>query len=261
VIPLSVSFDHVGPLTNSVCDAGLVLQVLAGHDPEDKTTANIPIPDYTCDLEEPLPRLRMGIPRAFFFDDLDPEIAAAVEKAIQVFREMGVEIRDDIRLEVSTDRTLSSAESWAYHKEFVERSPELYQPATLTRIKSGEKLQPVEIERAKVELGTSRAAIGKVFEAVDVLLTPTVPIPPPLISELKQNPDKLRPIELLMLRNTRPFNVWGIPTISLPCGFTKSGLPIGLQLATAPWKYILLHVARQYERATDWHRRVATLQL
>jgi aspartyl-tRNA(Asn)/glutamyl-tRNA(Gln) amidotransferase subunit A len=259
VIPLASSFDHVGPITNCVCDAGLVLQVLAGHNPDDATTADVPIIDYTCDLDESVPPLRIGIPRAFFFDDLDADVAAAVEKAIQVFREMGCEIRDEVQLEVSTDRTLSSAESYAYHKEFVARSPELYQPATLARIKSGENVTEVDVEPAKRELAAMREAILKVFDDVDVLLTPTVPIPPPSIADLKQSPDKLRPAELLMLRNTRPFNVWGIPAISLPCGFTKDSMPIGLQLAGAPWKPELLHLANAYEHATEWHTKTPSL--
>ena len=260
VIPLASSFDHVGPITNCVCDAGLMLQVLAGHNPDDATTADVPIIDYTCDLDESVPPLRIGIPRAFFFDDLDADVAMAVEKAIAVFREMGCEIRDEIQLEVSTDRTLASAESYAYHKEFVARSPELYQPATLARIKSGENIAEADVERAKRELAAMREAILKVFDEVDVLLTPTVPIPPPAIAELKQSPDKLRPAELLMLRNTRPFNVWGIPAISLPCGFTKDSMPIGLQLAGAPWKPELLHLANAYEQATDWHRKTPALE-
>jgi len=260
VIPLSTSFDHVGPITNSVCDAGLVLQVLAGHEPDDDSSADVPIADYTCDLDETLPTLCIGIPRAFFFDNLDAEIAAAIESAIQVFRHMGCAIRDEVQLEIPTDRTLSTAESYAYHKPFVEHSPELYQPATLARIKAGEKISEADVERAKRELAASRDAIRKAFDTIDVLLTPTVPIPPPTIADLRANPDKLRPTELLTMRNTRPFNAWGIPAISIPCGFTKDGMPIGLQLATAPWKPDILHVAHKYEQATEWHKKSPELQ-
>ena len=255
VVPLSQSLDHIGPITNSVCDAGLMLQVLAGYDAGDPASVDVPVIDYTCDLDELLPGVRIGVPRAFFFEDLDPEVAGAVEKAIQVFRELGADIRDEVVLEVSTDRTLSSAESWAYHQPLVARSSELYQPATLARIKSGEKISAADVLRARQELGASRHAIGKIFEEVDVLLTPTVPIPPPRIDDLQKNPDNLRPAELMMLRNTRPFNVWGIPAISVPCGFTKDGMPIGLQLAAAAWREdMVLRAAHAYER-TDWHER------
>jgi aspartyl-tRNA(Asn)/glutamyl-tRNA(Gln) amidotransferase subunit A len=260
VVPLSWSFDHVGPLTNSVCDAGLMLQVLAGYDAGDPASVDMPVTDYTCDLGEEIRDLRIGVPRAFFFDDLDIEVAAAVEKAIQLFRELGADVRDGIGLEVPTDRTLSNAESYTYHKSFVARSPKLYRPATLARIKSGENISAADALRAKHELSASREAIGKIFKQVDVLLTPTVPIPPPKIADLQKNPDKLRPAELMMLRNTRPFNVWGIPAISLPCGFTSDGMPIGLQLAAAAWREeVVLRAARAYEQATEWHRMVPEL--
>jgi Asp-tRNA(Asn)/Glu-tRNA(Gln) amidotransferase A subunit family amidase len=213
------------------------------------------MPSLVSAFDEPPSNLRVGVPRAFFFDDLHPEIAAAVEKAIQIFAALPAEIRD-IKLEVPTDRTLASAEAYAYHKAFVESSPELYQPGTLARIQSGAGISAHDALRASRDLQASRHAIQEIFDEVDVLLTPTVPIPPPLIADLKAHPDSLRPQELIMLRNTRPFNVWGIPTISVPCGFTKDGLPIGLQLAAAPWRgIVLLQAAQVYEQATEWHEK------
>ncbi len=254
VVPLSSSYDHVGPITTSVYDAALMLQVLSDYD-SPNPRAGKPAPSLVSAFDEPPPTLRVGVPRAFFFDDLHPEIADAIEKAIQVFGGLPAEIRD-IKLEVSTDRTLASAEAYAYHKSFVERSPELYQPATLARIQSGANISTHDALRASRDLQAIRHAIHEVFDEVDVLLTPTVPIPPPAIAELREHPDKLRPQELIMLRNTRPFNVWGIPTISVPCGFTKDGLPIGLQLAAAPWRgIVLLQAANAYEQATEWHEK------
>jgi len=250
VIPLSPSLDHVGPITRSVYDAALMMQVMTGHE------SNQPClePSFVSAFDEFPEHMRIGVPYAFFFDDLDPEIAAAVESAIQVFIGLGAEIRE-VKLEVSTDRTLSSAEAYAYHKPFVERSPELYQPATLARILAGANISPEDVLRARHDLEASREAIRKVFDEVDVLLTPTVPILPPLIEDLRKHPDDLRPQELIMLRNTRPFNVWGIPTISIPCGFTKSGLPIGLQIAAASRHgIVLLQAAQAYEQATQWHK-------
>jgi aspartyl-tRNA(Asn)/glutamyl-tRNA(Gln) amidotransferase subunit A len=256
VIPLSWSFDHVGPIANSVCDAALMLQVLAGYDSGDPASADTPVPDFTARLDHLPPSLRIGIPRAFFFDDLHPEVEAAIEKAIQLFRELHAEIHE-VKLKVSTDRTLSSAESFAYHETWVAQSPDLYQPATLARIQSAANTSAAAALRARRELEQSRHAIRKIFDDVDILLTPTVPVPPPVISDLKAHPESLRPAELLMLRNTRPFNVWGIPTISLPCGFTTDGLPIGLQLAAAPWREdVVLQVAQSYEQATEWRKRM-----
>ncbi|PYX33155.1 MAG: Asp-tRNA(Asn)/Glu-tRNA(Gln) amidotransferase GatCAB subunit A [Acidobacteria bacterium] len=251
VIPLSWSLDHVGPITSSVDDAALLLQVLAGYDADDPASVDMAVPDFVGSLGQFPETLRVGVPRAFFFEDVHAEVAAAIERAIQVFRELHAEVRDMV-LEVSTDRTLSSAESYAYHEAFVAKSPELYQPATLSRIKSAANTSAAAALRARRELEAARHFIRGVFEAVDVLLTPTVPIPPPGVGDLKAHSDNLRPAELLMLRNTRPFNVWGIPAISIPCGFTSDNVPIGLQLAAAPWREdVLLQAAQAYEQATD----------
>jgi aspartyl-tRNA(Asn)/glutamyl-tRNA(Gln) amidotransferase subunit A len=255
VVPLSWSYDHVGPLANSVYDAALMLQVLAGYDPADPASIDAPVRDFAAALDQPLPKLRISIPRAFFFDDLHPEVAEAIEKAIGVFRLLHAEIRE-VKLEVPTDRTLASAEAYAFHGPFIARSPQLYQPATLARIQSGANISASDALRASRDLQASRHAIRKVFAEVDVLLTPTVPVPPPVIADLQEHPEDLRPQELIMLRNTRPFNVWGIPAISLSCGFTKDGLPIGLQLAAAPWQEgVVLQAAHVYEEATEWHKK------
>ncbi len=252
VVPLSPSYDHVGPLTNSVYDAALMLQAIAGYDSADTSSIDEPVCNFAAALEQTPANLRIGIPRSFFFDDLDSEIATAIEKAIEVFRELHAEIRE-VKLEVSTDRTLASAEAYAYHQSFVALSPELYQPATLARIQSGANISADVVLRARRELEESRDAIQKIFDEVDVLLTPTVPILPSAIADLREHPENLRPQELIMLRNTRPFNVWGIPAISVPCGFTKHGLPIGLQLAAAPWREdVVLQAAYAYEQATEW---------
>jgi aspartyl-tRNA(Asn)/glutamyl-tRNA(Gln) amidotransferase subunit A len=258
VIPLSASYDHVGSITNCVYDAALMLQVLSGQGSADPC-AEKPAPSLVASFDKLPENLRVGVPRAFFFDDLDSDIANAIEKAINVFRKLRAEIRD-VKLEVSIDRTLSGAEAYAYHKPFVENSPDLYQPATLARIQAGADTSADAVLRARNELQASRESIKKIFEEVDVLLTPTVPMPPPVIAGLRQNPDDLRPQELIMLRNTRPFNVWGSPAISIPCGFTKDGMPIGLQLASAHWREdLLLQAAQAYEQCTEWHKKMPSL--
>jgi aspartyl-tRNA(Asn)/glutamyl-tRNA(Gln) amidotransferase subunit A len=123
----------------------------------------------------------------------------------------------------------------------------------LRRIRSGENTSAAELHRLRQDLEVERQKIFAVFDEVDVLVTPTTPIPAPNLAELKQDFELLRPRELLLLRNTRPFNVWGLPAISIPCGFTAEGLPIGLQLAAKPWEETtLLQAAHAYEQATDW---------
>ena len=255
VIPLSWSLDHLGPITRTVTDSAVMLQAIAGHDPQDTNCVDVAVDDYVATLSGGIKATRVGVPRKFFYEDLDPEVGAAVAQALGVFESLGAEIFE-IDLAVPTDRTLQAAESYAYHAHLVARSPQLYQPETLRRIRTGENISAVAIEESRRELKGMRSEIGQVLEKIDVLVTPTTPIVAPALAELKQNPDLLRPRELALLRNTRPFNVWGLPAISVPCGFTRAGLPIGLQIAGPYWSESrLLQVARAYEQATVWHKR------
>ena len=256
VIPLSLSLDHLGPLTTTVADAALVLEAI--EDPNAPEIGGVqppPAQDYLGALKGDTRSLRVGVPRKFFFEELDPEVEAAVEEALRVLQRLTADMKE-VTLAVSTDRTLQSAESYAYHRQWVEESPELYQPETLRRIRSGESISPAERERAAGELEQTRQEIKSDFRDVDVLVTPTTPIPAPSLSELQQNPELLRPRELVLLRNTRPANVWGLPAISVPCGFTKAGLPIGLQIIGPHWgEARVLRLAHAYEQATEWHKR------
>jgi len=244
VIPLSQSLDHVGPIARTVRDAEIIFQAIAGE------SSHITVP-----LENSPPhKFRIGVPRKFLCEELDPEIDSAFQEALSVLSTM-TDI-SDITLDVPTDRTLQKAESYAYHAEFVRRSPELYQPETLRRIRTGEKITPEEAAEAKHALTEERRKIASVFKDVDLLVTPTTPVPAPAISELKANPDLLRPRELVLLRNTRPMNVWGLPAISVPCGFTQSGLPIGLQFVGSHCaEATVVQLAQAYEQATASHKR------
>ena len=255
VIPLSVSLDHVGPLTANVEDAAIVLQAIAGYDAAEMASAEVPVGDYTSGLREGTKGLRVGVPRMHFFDDLDPEVASAMEHALMGIETLVAHIKE-VRLEVSTDRTVQAAESYAYHAESLTKHPEAYQAETVRRIRTGEKITAAEYLQRRRELEIARRNIRDAFADVDLLITPTTPMPAPTISELTINPEALRPAELRLLRNTRPFNVWGLPAISIPCGFTQSGLPIGLQIAGPPWREdLVLRLANAYEQATAWHKR------
>jgi aspartyl-tRNA(Asn)/glutamyl-tRNA(Gln) amidotransferase subunit A len=255
VIPLSRSLDHVGPIGRTVSDVAAMLQAVAGFDPEDTNSVDTPVPDYLAALQVKPKRARVGVPREFFYEDLDPEVASAVELALGVLNKLGCEIHE-ISMDVPTDRTLQLVESYAIHREFVRTSPELYQPETLRRIRSGENISEAQIETARRDLARARGEIQSAFADLDFVVTPAVPIPAPPLAELKQNPDLLRPRELVLLRNTRPFNVWGLPAISVPCGFSSAGLPIGLQIAGPPWsEAAILQLAYAYEQATNWHQR------
>jgi aspartyl-tRNA(Asn)/glutamyl-tRNA(Gln) amidotransferase subunit A len=255
VIPLSWSLDHVGPLAASVADVAAVLQVIAGYDRLDVGSADVPVADYVSGLGEATKALRVGVPREYFFDEVDDEVRAAVEQALVVIRTLVAEVRE-LRIEVSADRVVQTAESFAYHADPVARTPELYQPETLRRIRSGENISAAEYIQRRRELDQERRRVHAFFAEVDLLVTPTMPIPAPAIAHLKKDPAAVRPAELTLLRNTRPFNVWGLPAISVPCGFTRSGLPIGLQIAGPHWREdLVLRLAWAYESATAWHER------
>jgi len=221
VVPLAWSYDHVGPITRTVEDAALVMQAIA----------NVEAPGLDDGS------LRFGVARKYFFEACDAEIATAVDRVAKRVSAVEVEIP------VDEDRTVSNAEAFAYHEEFVAASPDKYQKETLRRIRSAEKITAAAYVRKRRELDALRQRAGELFREVDVIITPTVPILPSLISELEANPEQLRPRELTMLRNTRPFNVLGVPAMSVPCGVTSSGLPIGIQLAAAPRREDVLIVA------------------
>jgi len=255
VTPLSFSLDHVGPLATTVADAAIVLQAIAGYDSADIASADVPAADYVAALREDPKTLSVGVAREYFFDDLDPEVAAAIEHALREIEALVAEVKE-VTLNVPTDRTLQAAEAYAYHATNIAKTPHLYQPETLRRIRSGESVTAAQYIQRRRELDEARRGIADVFAKVDVLVTPTTPMPAPSIGDLKASPDALRPAELKLLRNTRPFNVWGLPAISVPCGFTQSGLPLGLQIAGPHWREdFVLRLAHAYEQATTWHKR------
>jgi aspartyl-tRNA(Asn)/glutamyl-tRNA(Gln) amidotransferase subunit A len=261
VIPLSTSLDHIGPITATVQDAAIVLQAIAGYDPGDTCSAEVSVSDYVSVLRDDAKKLRVGVPRTYFFEDLDPEITSSIEHALTGIRTLVAELRE-IEVDVPTDRMLQTAEAYAYHKENVANSAELYQPETLRRIRAGEKVTAAEYIQKRRDLEEARRNVRQVFAEVDLLVTPTTPIPAPSIAELKANPDELRPAEIKLLRNTRPFDVWGLPAISVPCGFTQSGLPIGMQIAGPQWREdLVLRLAHGYEQATAWHKRQCPIHM
>ena len=240
VIPLSGSLDHVGPITQCVEDAAILLAELTGGGEH-----------YSQHLQKKDSKFAIGIPRKYFFEDLDPEVSCAVGNAIERFKDSGATVRE-VEIPVSTDRTVQAAESYAYHRQMVTSSPQLYNPETLRRIRTGEKITPDQYQNALRELKKIRAEIGEFFRDINVLITPTRPIPTPKISELMQDPARMRPVELLLLRNTRPVNVWGLPAISVPCGITAEKLPIGLQIIGGPNQDAkVLQTAHHYQQISS----------
>jgi aspartyl-tRNA(Asn)/glutamyl-tRNA(Gln) amidotransferase subunit A len=254
VLPLAPSLDHVGPLTRGVEDCATVLEVIAGYEPHDVSSERRPL--ILRPWPRSLARMRIGVPRAFFYDGLHPAVQRAVERALAVLSDLGARI-EEVPLEVSADRTVFQAEAYASHAELIAKAPERYLPETLAKLCRGASVDAPAYMRARLSLAQLRRGITDLFAQVDILATPTVPVPAPRLLDYPRTFDEVLAWEASsMLRNTRPFNAFGIPTLTVPCGRTEEDLPIGLQLAAAPWQERrALAVAVAYESATEWHRR------
>jgi aspartyl-tRNA(Asn)/glutamyl-tRNA(Gln) amidotransferase subunit A len=258
VIPLSWSLDHVGPMARTVADAALILQAIAYYDSQDIYCKKFPPVYYPSAIEESPAALRLGIAREFW-KEIDGEIAVAVDAAVMALGKITAGVQD-IDLSTRGDRTLVRCEPYVYHQKYLPKHANEYDPETLKRIGSGADVTAAQYVEAYRELLEQRRQILPVFEQIDLILTPTTPVLPPAVAELQAAPDQLRSKELVMLRNTRPFNVYGLPSVSLNCGFSKSGLPIGLQISGAPGSdSIVLALAHAYQQQSDWHKKKPAL--
>lgn len=248
VIPLAWSYDHVGPMARTVEDAALLLQAMAGYDSADVFSRQLQVSDHVGAVCTPTPSVRIGIPRNIFWDDLHPEITAGLDPALEAVSSLVAETHE-VTVPMEPDRDLANAESYAYHERWIAESPQKYEPSTLERLRTGENVSAARCFAAQQRLERMRRQAAALFEAVDVVLTPTTPIPPPSIAELLADSVNLRRREVLMLRNTRPWNVLGLPTISIPCGWTTTGFPIGLQITAASGQEAtLVATAAMFER-------------
>jgi aspartyl-tRNA(Asn)/glutamyl-tRNA(Gln) amidotransferase subunit A len=253
VFPLSYSLDHVGPLCRSVSDTALLLQAIAGYDKSDPTCIDWPVDSYTDTLTTN-PKSRIGIVRRLYFDDLDPDVASAIDEALKQIADMATDVFD-IELPPTPAAAVQGPEVYALHAKSFAASPDLYRHWIQERLKQAAKIDVVAYVEARQQLDHLRRYIEDVFNEVDFLITPTTPVPPITINEaLHMSPD---PAGELWLRNTRPFNAYGLPTISIPCGFTRAGLPIGLQICGRRFgEARLLSFAFAFEQSTTWHQRI-----
>jgi Asp-tRNAAsn/Glu-tRNAGln amidotransferase A subunit and related amidases len=251
VFPLSPSLDHVGPLCRNVLDAALMLQAIAGYDSLDPTSVDWPVESYTDALEAKT-ESRIGIVRRPFFDELDQEIQVAFDKALEQIGNMSSAIVETELPSVPT--AVQAPEVYAVHAKYFAESPELYGNWMRERLKQAAAADTSIYAEARQELERVRHSVESVFSEVDFLVTPTTSVPPITIREaMNMSPS---PAGELWLRNTRPFNAYGLPTISVPCGFTRAGLPIGLQISGPRFgEASLLAFAYAFEQATPWQRR------
>src|SRR5215471_4666467 len=259
IIPLSWSLDHAGPMARTVQDAALILQAIAHYDPHDIYCHKFPPVYYPSAMEEKVSALRTVV-ACEFFNDVDPEVKKLVDTAALALGKLTAGV-DEIRLTTEADRTVVRCEPYVYHQKFRPAQDQTYHPETLRRIQSGADVTAGQYIEAYRQMLWQRREVLHIFEKVDLILTPTSPMTPPSFAELEASADQLRAKELHMLRNTRPFNVVGLPAISVPCGFTAAGLPVGLQIIGAPGSEgTVLAAARAYEKQTEWHKKRPALE-
>jgi aspartyl-tRNA(Asn)/glutamyl-tRNA(Gln) amidotransferase subunit A len=258
IVPLTWSLDHCGPLTRTVEDAAMLLQQVAGYDRLDISSVDQAVPDYSAAIGAPVSQLRLGIPPQFY-DTLEEDVARAVEDAIGVLNKMTRGSRE-VTLPSIRDAQFGAAESYAYHESNLAHNPNLYMPPTRRTIERGAQMKASDYVRAWRELQLLRRTVDDVFQNVDLLITPTRRNPPRGVDDEIRRAANEKPVPPDP-ENTRPFDVYGLPTISVPCGFTRSGLPIGLQISGPHFgESSVLALAHAYEQATEWHKRRPPLQ-
>ena len=254
IVPLSVMHDHVGPLAHSVEDCALIMDAISGFDPLDDVSIRVERGALSGSIRDSVAKLRIGVPRTPFFQGLDPDIASAVDQALEQLKRLTAGSSDVALPDVGYAYTVLGAETYEYHAKMLADPAKraLYSPVTLMRIESAKGTSADDYIAARRRMTIARNTIADLFTTVDVLVTPTMMRPPPTIAASLGSP----PEEGVMIRNTLPYDVFGLPTISVPCGFTRAGLPIGVQI-TGPrlGEARVYALAHAYEQATDWHRR------
>jgi aspartyl-tRNA(Asn)/glutamyl-tRNA(Gln) amidotransferase subunit A len=258
VYPLSATYDSVGPLTRSVEDAALVYEVLNGPDPGDGTTRNIERHEVLGDLESGVKGLRLGLGEGVLSDELDPQVEAAVRAAGDVFRGLGAEVSAGAIPEFDQAQALPdryaalNAEAYAANRHFLEERAAELDPVVLWMAK-GKVIDEAECRAALEKLADLKARLMETLRDVDAVLAPTTPIPARPLAEAEAEHGAF---VARYGRLTGFANLFGLCAVSLPCGFTDAGLPIGLMIMAKPFQEeMALRVAQAYEQATDWHRR------
>jgi aspartyl-tRNA(Asn)/glutamyl-tRNA(Gln) amidotransferase subunit A len=263
-MPLSPSLDHIGPLARSVADAAILLGLIAGRDPLDTTSSPRPVEDFRGALGgKPLRKFRLGRPREHYWEKLDPEVRRATEAAVRDMEKRGAVVREvslphlkeslDAATEISLAEALHVHEAAGY---FPARAAE-YGEEVRQRLDSGAKVPAHRFLAGFDVRKRLLAEFDAAFQDADAIVAPTVPVPAPLIgAESVQIDGEQFAVRPAIVGHCRPANFTGLPAISVPCGFTRDGLPVGLQLIGRAFdEAMLLRIAFSYERANDWGER------
>jgi aspartyl-tRNA(Asn)/glutamyl-tRNA(Gln) amidotransferase subunit A len=258
---LSWTLDHTGPMARSARDLALLLHAIAGADPLDSTTIDVPVADYPAALSGNIRGLRIGVPKNYFFDDVDAPVEAAVRAAIAELKGLGAELVEvaipdlDHLLEVFFSIVVPEAAS--FHMESFAEKSHLYQPDVRDLLEQGQLALATTYIHAQRSRAVIRDGIRRAFESIDVLVTPGLPVTAAQAGQATYRiGDHDEPLFRAHARFNCPFNLSGLPAATIPCGFAPNGMPIGIQIVGKPFdEATTLRVADAFQRATDWHKR------
>ncbi len=259
--PLSWSMDHPGPMVRTVEDAALVMNTVAGYDPEDPGSARVEVPDYTAALTGNIEGLRIGVPREYFTAPLDPGVGQAVREAVGMLEELGATVSEVdfpmFEYAQAVSGTVLMSEASACHRDLLKRDADKIYPPVRLRLEAGLFVSAADYLKAQQGRSEFNRAVQQLFETVDLLAGPTEPVTAPrILAQEVQAGEVSIGTTAALTQYTRPYNITGSPAISVPCGFSQDGLPIGLQLAGRAFdEATVLRAAHAYEQATDWRRR------
>lgn len=262
VTSLSWGLDHVGPLTRTVEDAAICLQVLAGYDPRDPASLDEPVPDYSADLGQGVKGLRIGVPTNYFFDHVEPEVEEAVRASYAKLAELGAKLVEiDLPMPeqiMAVEFAICLPEASAYHRRMLREKPGDYNDDVRAFLEAGEMVPATTYIQALRVRNVLQQGFRKLFESVDVIVAPTV-----AATAVKAGTESItwedgteEPLSSVYVRLSAPANVTGLPSLSVPCGFSSEGLPIGFQAIGRPLdEATILRLGTAYEDSTDWNKR------
>ncbi len=266
ILPVSFTMDTVGPLTRTVRDCARLTRVIAGHDANDPSTDRSAVPDYEATLARGVKGLKIGVPTNYFYDVASDEVRSILDKSLKVFEELGAEIVSvdvtDLERVARLANVVMTSEAATIHGKWVRERPQDYSDQVRSRIELGFYIPATRYLEALDARGRMLAAFCEaVFSKVDVLHTPGIPFASPTIAETDVGASASMAEMIASLSwCTRPFNYLGVPALSVPCGFTANGLPMGFQLAGRPFSEArLFATGHAYQEATEWHARAPDL--